>query len=231
MLRTFLIRSALRHSVPWVWSWSGVRCRPHPKDGAELAELTPTAHFERTTNDARLVAVSQAWGWNIQDFAHVHFSPSQLRATVIRMAKAIERDYKALDKQLVVVGLLPGARVFMADLLRRVHCRCVLALPTRDARTRQRSQWFLAEGRACVRVRARVLAAGLRSGLPAFANRPLTFGRRCSFPCRPQRARDTTASMDSPPTTRAPRHLVRCCRSCASRFGWVGMLQAQRRFL
>ena len=46
-------------------------------------------------------------------------SPSEVAAAVERLAKLINRDYK--DKELVLVGVLKGSFIFMADLVRHLE--------------------------------------------------------------------------------------------------------------
>ena len=48
----------------------------------------------------------------------VMFSQEQIEAKVIELAKQIEKDYKGQD--LLLVGILKGASVFVADLMRKI---------------------------------------------------------------------------------------------------------------
>ena len=48
----------------------------------------------------------------------VMFSQEEIEAKVIELAKQIEKDYKGQD--LLLVGILKGASVFVADLMRKI---------------------------------------------------------------------------------------------------------------
>ncbi|HCU23764.1 MAG TPA: hypoxanthine phosphoribosyltransferase [Deltaproteobacteria bacterium] len=45
--------------------------------------------------------------------------PEQIAAAVARLAAQIEKDYAG--RELVVIGILKGAVIFMSDLIRRIH--------------------------------------------------------------------------------------------------------------
>lgn len=59
-----------------------------------------------------------------QDIASVLIDEAAIQAKVREMAAAISRDYA--DRELSVVGILKGATVFCADLLRRITVPCTL---------------------------------------------------------------------------------------------------------
>lgn len=52
----------------------------------------------------------------------VLISEEQIKAKVAELGKQISEDYK--DKQLLMVGILKGSLVFMADLMRAVDINC-----------------------------------------------------------------------------------------------------------
>lgn len=52
----------------------------------------------------------------------VLISEEQIKAKVAELGKKISEDYK--DKQLLMVGILKGSLVFMADLMRAVDINC-----------------------------------------------------------------------------------------------------------
>ena len=57
-----------------------------------------------------------------QDIAHVLFTEEQLQARVAEIAAQIDRDYAG--KQPLLVSVLRGSFVFMADLVRRITLPC-----------------------------------------------------------------------------------------------------------
>ncbi len=46
-------------------------------------------------------------------------SPTEIASTVRRLAREIERDYQ--DRSLVLVGILKGSFIFLADLVREIQ--------------------------------------------------------------------------------------------------------------
>ena len=58
----------------------------------------------------------------INDIEKVLLSEEQLKEIVERLGKEISNDYK--DKKLVLVSVLKGSVVFMADLMRNITCDC-----------------------------------------------------------------------------------------------------------
>ena len=58
------------------------------------------------------------------DIAKVLLSESQLQKIVDDIAENINSDYKNQD--IVVVGILKGSVIFLADLFRKIKCRCSL---------------------------------------------------------------------------------------------------------
>ena len=48
----------------------------------------------------------------------------EIEAAVTRLAKEISEDYKGKD--LIVVGILKGAAVFLADLIRKIDCPMIM---------------------------------------------------------------------------------------------------------
>lgn len=59
-----------------------------------------------------------------RDVAGVLISKEELNQICKRLGEEITRDYKG--KKLLVVSVLKGAVVFMADLLREIKCDCVI---------------------------------------------------------------------------------------------------------
>ena len=59
-----------------------------------------------------------------QDIAHVLFTEEQLQARVAEIAAQIDRDYAG--KQPLLVSVLRGSFVFMADLVRRITLPCTM---------------------------------------------------------------------------------------------------------
>lgn len=57
-----------------------------------------------------------------KDIIRVLLSEEEIKAIVQSLAAQIDRDYQG--KKLVMVGLLKGSAVFMADLMRAVRTRC-----------------------------------------------------------------------------------------------------------
>lgn len=58
------------------------------------------------------------------DIEKVYYSEEQLRAIVERLGKQISEDYK--DKNLLLVSVLKGSVVFMADLMRAITVPCAI---------------------------------------------------------------------------------------------------------
>ncbi len=59
-----------------------------------------------------------------QQVARVLFSEAQLSAMVGRVAREIERDYRALGEPPVLLGVLNGSVVFLSDLMRALEIPC-----------------------------------------------------------------------------------------------------------
>jgi len=59
-----------------------------------------------------------------QDLAEVLISPARISERVSQLAEQITADYQG--KELVVVGVLTGSFVFLADLLRQLDLPCVV---------------------------------------------------------------------------------------------------------
>ena len=55
----------------------------------------------------------------VPEHLSILYSPEEIDRCVSRMAKEIDRDF--LGSRLVVVGVLKGAFLFMADLVRKLH--------------------------------------------------------------------------------------------------------------
>ncbi|MBO4687923.1 MAG: hypoxanthine phosphoribosyltransferase [Clostridiales bacterium] len=53
-------------------------------------------------------------------------SAEEIRAAVERLGKQISEDYAGSGKEIVVVGILKGAFVFLADLVRQISCPMIL---------------------------------------------------------------------------------------------------------
>ena len=60
----------------------------------------------------------------INDIETILFSDEDLKSIVERLGKEISNDYK--DKNLVLVSVLKGSVVFMADLMRAITVPCVI---------------------------------------------------------------------------------------------------------
>ena len=58
------------------------------------------------------------------DLAEVLISESELRTRVAEMGEEIRRGYEGLDGRLLVVGMLKGSFIFMADLVRAIDLHC-----------------------------------------------------------------------------------------------------------
>ena len=59
-----------------------------------------------------------------QDIDHILVSEQELKAKVAELGATISRDYAG--KQLLLVSILKGSVVFMADLMRAVTIRCAI---------------------------------------------------------------------------------------------------------
>lgn len=57
-----------------------------------------------------------------KDIKEVLCSEEEIKEIVARLGREITKDYK--DKNLLVVGILKGSIVFMADLLRQIDLKC-----------------------------------------------------------------------------------------------------------
>ncbi|MBO4473949.1 MAG: hypoxanthine phosphoribosyltransferase [Clostridiales bacterium] len=53
-------------------------------------------------------------------------SAEEIRSTVERLGKQISEDYAGSETEIVVVGILKGAFVFLADLVRQISCPMIL---------------------------------------------------------------------------------------------------------
>ena len=58
----------------------------------------------------------------LKDIEKVYYSEETLRKIVAELGKKISEDYK--DKNLLLVSVLKGSVVFMADLMRNITCDC-----------------------------------------------------------------------------------------------------------
>jgi hypoxanthine phosphoribosyltransferase len=58
------------------------------------------------------------------DVGEILFTEEQLKEIVHRIGAQITEDYK--DKNLLMVGVLKGSLVFMADLMREIHIPCAI---------------------------------------------------------------------------------------------------------
>ncbi|MBQ0110914.1 MAG: hypoxanthine phosphoribosyltransferase [Oscillospiraceae bacterium] len=56
------------------------------------------------------------------DICEVLFTKEQIEEIVSKLGKQITEDYK--DKNLLIVGVLKGSVVFMADLIRQIDLKC-----------------------------------------------------------------------------------------------------------
>lgn len=52
---------------------------------------------------------------------HILVSESEIEKAVDRIVGEIERDYKESDKKLLLIGLLKGSVIFMADILKKLN--------------------------------------------------------------------------------------------------------------
>ncbi len=59
-----------------------------------------------------------------EDLAEVLISEAELRDRVAEMGEEIRREYEGLDGRLLVVGMLKGSFIFMADLVRAIDLHC-----------------------------------------------------------------------------------------------------------
>ena len=59
-----------------------------------------------------------------KDIQEVLFSEEQLKARVQEIAREIERDYAG--KEIMLISVLRGSFVFMADLVRQIHVPCTV---------------------------------------------------------------------------------------------------------
>ena len=60
----------------------------------------------------------------LNDIARVLLSEEELKEIVTRLGNQISEDYK--DKKLVLVSVLKGSVIFMADLMRAINIPCVI---------------------------------------------------------------------------------------------------------
>lgn len=60
----------------------------------------------------------------LNDIEKVYYSEEKLQETVERLGKQISEDYK--DKNLLLVSVLKGSVVFMADLMRAITIPCAI---------------------------------------------------------------------------------------------------------
>lgn len=59
-----------------------------------------------------------------EDISEILYTEEQLTATVKSLGESISRDYA--DKNLLLVSVLKGSVVFMADLMRAIHVPCAI---------------------------------------------------------------------------------------------------------
>ena len=57
-----------------------------------------------------------------KDIDYILFSEDKIEEIVARLGAEISEDYK--DKNLLLVGILKGSVVFMADLMRKISVPC-----------------------------------------------------------------------------------------------------------
>lgn len=57
-----------------------------------------------------------------KDIKRVLFTEEEIKSIIKRLGKEITEDYK--DKNLLLVGILKGSVVFMADLMREIDLKC-----------------------------------------------------------------------------------------------------------
>lgn len=57
-----------------------------------------------------------------KDVAKILFTKEEIEKIVEKLGKQITEDYK--DKNLLVLGILKGSVVFMADLMRKINLKC-----------------------------------------------------------------------------------------------------------
>lgn len=72
-----------------------------------------------------------------KDIKEILFTEEEIKAIIERLGKQITEDYK--DKNLLLVGILKGSVIFMADLMRRIDIKCkidFMALSSYGASTR-----------------------------------------------------------------------------------------------
>ena len=55
------------------------------------------------------------------DIDHVLVSEEEINMAVTRIAYEIEQDYKNSDKKLLLIGILKGSVIFMADILKKLN--------------------------------------------------------------------------------------------------------------
>lgn len=60
----------------------------------------------------------------LNDIEKVYYSEEKLREIVVRLGKQISEDYK--DKNLLLVSVLKGSVIFMADLMREITVPCAI---------------------------------------------------------------------------------------------------------
>jgi len=60
----------------------------------------------------------------IRDIEKVYYSEEKLKSIVESLGKQISEDYK--DKNLLLVSVLKGSVVFMADLMRAITVPCAI---------------------------------------------------------------------------------------------------------
>ncbi len=58
------------------------------------------------------------------NMAEIILSEAQLRARVTTLGEEIRRGYHGLDQRLLVVGMLKGSFIFLADLVRSIDLHC-----------------------------------------------------------------------------------------------------------
>ncbi len=57
-----------------------------------------------------------------KDIKEILFTEEEIKAIIERLGKQITEDYK--DKNLLIVGILKGSVIFMADLMRKIDIKC-----------------------------------------------------------------------------------------------------------
>ena len=71
-----------------------------------------------------------------KDIQEILFSEAQLKSRVEEIARQIETDYAG--KEIMLISVLRGSFIFMADLCRAIHLPCTLDFKIGRASCRER---------------------------------------------------------------------------------------------